>query len=261
MSLKICVSWEVRTTPFRATRWGASPVIFSPSNRTSPPVGLRNPVISLNRVLFPAPFGPIMLRISPRLTLKLTWSTAVRPPNRFVSARVSSTTVPSRLTPRRRDPPSQPRRSHPQAQQPIGQPEHGEDHDHGVDQRLVLAQPRQQLEAQEEHERAGHRAEHIREPAEKAVEHEEDRIRHREARGIDALLRGREERPADPGEAGADGEGRQAILGHIDADAGGERLVLAEGSEEHTSELQSPCNLVCRLLLEKKNSCHLESCR
>src|SRR5256885_10338268 len=25
-------------------------------------------------------------------------------------------------------------------------------------------------------------------------------------------------------------------------------------SEEHTSELQSPCNLVCRLLLEKKHS-------
>src|SRR5688500_19747548 len=29
------------------------------------------------------------------------------------------------------------------------------------------------------------------------------------------------------------------------------RLVLGR-SEEHTSELQSPCNLVCRLLLEKK---------
>src|ERR1039457_7322776 len=27
----------------------------------------------------------------------------------------------------------------------------------------------------------------------------------------------------------------------------------ARRSEEHTSELQSPCNLVCRLLLEKKN--------
>src|SRR3989454_6583061 len=27
-------------------------------------------------------------------------------------------------------------------------------------------------------------------------------------------------------------------------------------SEEHTSELQSPCNLVCRLLLEKKTACH-----
>src|SRR2546426_4447528 len=37
----------------------------------------------------------------------------------------------------------------------------------------------------------------------------------------------------------------------------GDSLVLAVElrrvrSEEHTSELQSPCNLVCRLLLEKK---------
>src|SRR3989454_4966846 len=28
-------------------------------------------------------------------------------------------------------------------------------------------------------------------------------------------------------------------------------------SEEHTSELQSPCNLVCRLLLEKKKKNHI----
>src|SRR5256885_12121409 len=39
---------------------------------------------------------------------------------------------------------------------------------------------------------------------------------------------------------------------------------LAPGrSEEHTSELQSPCNLVCRLLLEKKKqlglSCFLDA--
>src|SRR5256885_13195916 len=31
------------------------------------------------------------------------------------------------------------------------------------------------------------------------------------------------------------------------------RSFRSERSEEHTSELQSPCNLVCRLLLEKKN--------
>src|SRR2546426_5059217 len=30
------------------------------------------------------------------------------------------------------------------------------------------------------------------------------------------------------------------------------KVDLAARSEEHTSELQSPCNLVCRLLLEKK---------
>src|SRR5256885_8795013 len=35
--------------------------------------------------------------------------------------------------------------------------------------------------------------------------------------------------------------------------AGGER------SEEHTAELQSPCNLVCRLLLEKKKHISLHT--
>src|SRR5256885_9389381 len=30
--------------------------------------------------------------------------------------------------------------------------------------------------------------------------------------------------------------------------------ISSSRSEEHTSELQSPCNLVCRLLLEKKKS-------
>src|SRR6266446_3068984 len=33
-----------------------------------------------------------------------------------------------------------------------------------------------------------------------------------------------------------------------------------ERSEEHTSELQSPCNLVCRLLLEKKKKTRLLLC-
>src|SRR2546426_3971067 len=42
-------------------------------------------------------------------------------------------------------------------------------------------------------------------------------------------------------------------------------IILLERSEEHTSELQSPCNLVCRLLLEKKkknyrSSIHMCNC-
>src|SRR5256885_10805226 len=35
---------------------------------------------------------------------------------------------------------------------------------------------------------------------------------------------------------------------------GGRRWQWLHRSEEHTSELQSPCNLVCRLLLEKKKN-------
>src|SRR5256885_3599548 len=42
---------------------------------------------------------------------------------------------------------------------------------------------------------------------------------------------------------------RKSSFGHVGI-FGATRLVR---SEEHTSELQSPCNLVCRLLLEKKN--------
>src|SRR2546426_558419 len=38
------------------------------------------------------------------------------------------------------------------------------------------------------------------------------------------------------------------------------QLVLGIRSEEHTSELQSPCNLVCRLLLEKKNIIPTSAC-
>src|SRR5256885_9626064 len=39
------------------------------------------------------------------------------------------------------------------------------------------------------------------------------------------------------------------------------RVARSSRSEEHTSELQSPCNLVCRLLLEKKHHRRLPSSR
>src|SRR5256885_3308576 len=41
-------------------------------------------------------------------------------------------------------------------------------------------------------------------------------------------------------------------LAHLFTSLGDVLTELEERSEEHTSELQSPCNLVCRLLLEKK---------
>src|SRR2546426_6688025 len=44
-----------------------------------------------------------------------------------------------------------------------------------------------------------------------------------------------------------------------EADAGEPDGAKPRRSEEHTSELQSPCNLVCRLLLEKKKD-HTDDC-
>src|SRR5205807_10583984 len=46
--------------------------------------------------------------------------------------------------------------------------------------------------------------------------------------------------------------GRHCRPGRGRAAAGARRRRAPPRSEEHTSELQSPCNLVCRLLLEKK---------
>src|SRR5256885_4017691 len=46
------------------------------------------------------------------------------------------------------------------------------------------------------------------------------------------------------------GEFCRCLLGLL----GAELSSIPGRSEEHTSELQSPCNLVCRLLLEKKKN-------
>src|SRR5688500_20238059 len=50
------------------------------------------------------------------------------------------------------------------------------------------------------------------------------------------------------GSMGPDRHGMAVVIQHLVAG-----IFFKNGrSEEHTSELQSPCNLVCRLLLEKK---------
>src|SRR2546426_7514371 len=71
---------------------------------------------------------------------------------------------------------------------------------------------------------------------------------------------------APAGRAGRRDRVSRAVRAHLPA--GGEPGERARGnnqlgtqarSEEHTSELQSPCNLVCRLLLEKKKRNDLTS--
>src|SRR5436309_7792688 len=60
--------------------------------------------------------------------------------------------------------------------------------------------------------------------------------------GLGLAVCGRRPRAAPPGQARPEDVGRT------------ERRHLLDRSEEHTSELQSRENLVCRLLLEKKNN-------
>src|SRR5947208_7804828 len=58
--------------------------------------------------------------------------------------------------------------------------------------------------------------------------------------------------PPRGGRRGGDGNGLRSPRGRGGASAAGSRRVRPARSEEHTSELQSPDHLVCRLLLEKK---------
>src|SRR2546426_5197176 len=55
----------------------------------------------------------------------------------------------------------------------------------------------------------------------------------------------------------SDQQRHHAENAHVQAERASHPLDLGVAllrSEEHTSELQSPCNLVCRLLLEKKKT-------
>src|SRR5256885_10928553 len=56
--------------------------------------------------------------------------------------------------------------------------------------------------------------------------------------------------------SGRVGQGRRRGGGH----RGATSPRVQPRSEEHTSELQSPCNLVCRLLLEKKKKVLQAAC-
>src|SRR2546426_9123168 len=70
------------------------------------------------------------------------------------------------------------------------------------------------------------------------------------------LFRSRPDGGARPRHAVVGLRGGRLRPRHLDARrvsrAASLRPARAARSEEHTSELQSPCNLVCRLLLEKK---------
>ena len=56
-------------------------MISWPNSWTEPLSGVSSPVIRLNSVVLPAPFGPMISRRSPGSTLRLTLLVTCRPPN------------------------------------------------------------------------------------------------------------------------------------------------------------------------------------
>src|SRR5699024_11366081 len=79
-------------------------------------------------------------------------------------------------------------------------------------------------------------------PPSRMVQARKSRRREKRRRDFNVLKRNN-----DP----AQGRGSKTELGQL-------TRLLTGRSEEHTSELQSRFDLVCRLLLEKKNACELD---
>src|SRR2546426_7971965 len=70
-----------------------------------------------------------------------------------------------------------------------------------------------------------------------------------------SLLHQSHARSVGGGGAGTATESARAVAGPTRRSVTGfSRSPPERRSEEHTSELQSPCNIVCRLLLEKKKT-------
>ena len=77
---KRLVTWNVRAMPSAVRRWLAQLVMSSPLSRTSPELAGNTPVTTLNSVVLPAPFGPMIALRSPGKMLMLTSWTARNPP-------------------------------------------------------------------------------------------------------------------------------------------------------------------------------------
>ena len=92
--------WKVRARPSAASLSAESSVTFWPAKVTVPASASSRSVTRLNSVVLPAPLGPMMLTSSPSFTSRSTVFTAVRPPKRRVSPRISrSALIPCRTIP------------------------------------------------------------------------------------------------------------------------------------------------------------------
>jgi hypothetical protein len=90
---KILVSWKVRPMPSANTLSGAMLVIRRPPRYTSPASAFAYPVITLNRVVLPDPFGPISPATSPSPISTVQSSSARTPPYALCTPSVRKSTL------------------------------------------------------------------------------------------------------------------------------------------------------------------------
>src|ERR1700675_2329620 len=143
---KMFVRWNERPMPMRQRSCGAMPVTSRFLKTTRRVSGLTWPVMRLNSVVLPAPLGPMMALIEPVGTVKLTPSTAWKPPKLLRTSRTSSMRAPLAL-----EPGGEERNG---AREPAGEDEEQGDEDDAEDERPVLRVGHDLLVQPEQHEGA-----------------------------------------------------------------------------------------------------------
>src|ERR1700724_3576400 len=85
--------WYVRPRPVRSISGADRPVISLPRHSTRPEVGLCTPAITLNKVVLPDPFGPMMPTILSDWIEISTPANAITPPNSLRSPVISRSAI------------------------------------------------------------------------------------------------------------------------------------------------------------------------
>src|SRR5712692_9056623 len=238
--------WNVRAMP-KARIWlGRRLTMLRSSKRMLPPFGWAMPLIMLNRVVLPAPFGPITLTISPLSTWRSRPSIARTPPKSLVSWVISRSAILrasasleadlGRLAPMGLDPcvlehlvlaelASPP----PARDESLGPSQHHEDQEGSIDQepeRLELLQDlREAAECQRRENDAGNTSHSSHD------DDGEDRDRNDDVEAVREDRSGfhGKERPTDARDDGSDHERPELRRHDVDAHRLSDGLVLPDG--------------------------------
>src|SRR3989475_550736 len=226
---KVAVIWNVRLTPRRQIAYGGRPEIRSPRNATRPASAASWPVRMLKNVVFPAPFGPMSARISPRGNSKETPSPARRPPSVWRPPPTPSTTPAP--APLRHD-----------TEEPARTREPQRDQNPAEDELPVLRVPGDEGVERRVHGGAERGAAERLDAAEEHHHQRLDRHRHAEIVGEDAALEEREHRAGEAAEEPGDDERHPLMSSHVHTDGFGAPGVVAGSAQRETEgRTTDPC--------------------
>src|SRR6476661_2712856 len=232
-----CATWNVRTMPRRARRCAGMPVISAPRWKIRPSLGVRNPLMMENKVVLPAPLGPMSAVIRPVSTANEALSTASRPSKRLhTRSRRSNGSAMGAL--RRARP--RPRKTQAQVgdepRDPLRRERYDQDHHAAVDDEVeagrVAGDELGQFPERLDQQRTEQRAERGADPTDDGSEQSLDgNPRSISDPGVDEEEILRVESSAGGGDGGGNRHGRELDPLRVDTDRFGGLLVFAHGDE------------------------------